>query len=697
MELITELFDEDTTLPITNLNPKKKIPQIFSVHVDDAIEQPGFRLCTYTSGGDTNRDLKMGDKMMHIVPFTLTAKGSIAKLKGLGPSPINYINSVFTVAMQTMRQYKIDACMLRILKSKTAGQARQIQVIADRLIRSRSGGRYVLLKELWDYDKKYAYILIHRKNVSLEDIPGVPEISTELFIKVESKVGDVYINKDTGAQVTKNEAIAASIAQENDKRSDQAVIVKVKISRRAIAQSQSLESSRFESELFQKYESTAANFNKPATAPLIPEAEEMKLGINSLASKTKAAKIIAEGTADELHYDYKFFSKSEVNEVSEKIKDVIFNAIKNEPTTSIKCLEKYAAAINKFFEEYKDTWLDKHNKTRKGQSDEVWEEITKNSWNAAKTKFLKRMIYSFSGIGAGPMIDITIARDGSKYTPSQKRGIREYCGSGYTDINNLLLGRYNPERYDVMSEKEIESAINNLDSAFENGDRIPEGITVYRAQSMTAPIYEALVKNKVFYFRNFVSTSLTPIIFGRFGITHAGIGLLEPEARNELTVDKNEEGITINPNEIRAYKENPEYVKVQIGWAIDGAHKVNVVYPGSLGIATEAEVILPRGLMVKVNKITDASNNDGTTSNNTKLIQAEVMTTEELTESVIYDGDRLMETGELVAMTGDIEIEDRVDFASFVSSNVKQKVESSLGIIASCIDITNMPYKFVQG
>ena len=379
MELITELFDEDTTLPITNLNPKKKIPQIFSVHVDDAIEQPGFRLCTYTSGGDTNRDLKMGDKMMHIVPFTLTAKGSIAKLKGLGPSPINYINSVFTVAMQTMRQYKIDACMLRILKSKTAGQARQIQVIADRLIRSRSGGRYVLLKELWDYDKKYAYILIHRKNVSLEDIPGVPEISTELFTKVESKVGDVYINKDTGAQVTKNEAIAASIAQENDKRSDQAVIVKVKISRRAIAQSQSLESSRFESELFQKYESTAANFNKPATAPLIPEAEEMKLGINSLASKTKAAKIIAEGTADELHYDYKFFSKSEVNEVSEKIKDVIFNAIKNEPTTSIKCLEKYAAAINKFFEEYKDTWLDKHNKTRKGQPDEVWEEMTKNS------------------------------------------------------------------------------------------------------------------------------------------------------------------------------------------------------------------------------------------------------------------------------------------------------------------------------
>ncbi|MFP9072077.1 hypothetical protein ACLI1Z_16265, partial [Enterococcus faecalis] len=118
-------------------------------------------------------------------------------------------------------------------------------------------------------------ILIHRKNVSLEDIPGVPEISTELFTKVESTVGDVYINKDTGAQVTKNEAIAASIAQENDKRSDQAVIVKVKISRRAIAQSQSLESSRFETPMFQKFEASAAELNKPADAPLISDSNEL--------------------------------------------------------------------------------------------------------------------------------------------------------------------------------------------------------------------------------------------------------------------------------------------------------------------------------------------------------------------------------------------------------------------------------------
>lgn len=684
MELITELFDEDTTLPITNLNPKKKIPQIFSVHVDDAIEQPGFRLCTYTSGGDTNRDLKMGDKMMHIVPFTLTAKGSIAKLKGLGPSPINYINSVFTVAMQTMRQYKIDACMLRILKSKTAGQARQIQVIADRLIRSRSGGRYVLLKELWDYDKKYAYILIHRKNVSLEDIPGVPEISTELFTKVESKVGDVYINKDTGAQVTKNEAIAASIAQENDKRSDQAVIVKVKISRRAIAQSQSLESSRFETPMFQKFEASAAELNKPADAPLISDANELTVISTSGFALENALNSVTAGMA---FREASIIPEDKESDVNAEIKNKALERLRKESITSIKTLETIASIVDDTLEKYKGAWLERNINKHSHLNQDAANELVQNSWNAIKTKIIRRELRGYALTVGWSLHSIVENKDSSKYTPAQKRGIREYVGSGYVDMNNALLGLYNPdERTSILTAPEIEQAIDNLDSAFKNGDRLPKDITLYRSQRMLPSIYEALVKNRVFYFRNFVSTSLYPNIFGTW-MTDSAVGVLPDEKRLNISIDKNDEGLVNSSDNL-----------VGIGWVITGADKVNVVLPGgSLAPSNEMEVILPRGLMVKVNKITDASYNDGTAKTNNKLIQAEVMTTEELTESVIYDGDRLMETGEVVAMTGDIEIEDRVDFASFVSSNVKQKVESSLGIIASCIDITNMPYKFVQG
>lgn len=684
MELITELFDEDTTLPITNLNPKKKIPQIFSVHVDDAIEQPGFRLCTYTSGGDTNRDLKMGDKMMHIVPFTLTAKGSIAKLKGLGPSPINYINSVFTVAMQTMRQYKIDACMLRILKSKTAGQARQIQVIADRLIRSRSGGRYVLLKELWDYDKKYAYILIHRKNVSLEDIPGVPEISTELFTKVESKVGDVYINKDTGVQVTKNEAIAASIAQENDKRSDQAVIVKVKISRRAIAQSQSLESSRFETPMFQKFEASAAELNKPADAPLISDANELTVISTSGFALENALNSVTAGMA---FREASIIPEDKESDVNAEIKNKALERLRKESITSIKTLETIASIVDDTLEKYKSVWLERNINKHSHLNQDAANELVQNSWNAIKTKIIRRELRGYALTVGWSLHSIVENKDSSKYTPAQKRGIREYVGSGYVDMNNALLGLYNPdERTSILTAPEIEQAIDNLDSAFKNGDRLPKGITLYRSQRMLPSIYEALVKNRVFYFRNFVSTSLYPNIFGTW-MTDSAVGVLPDEKRLSISIDKNDEGLVNSSDNL-----------VGIGWVITGADKVNVVLPGgSLAPSNEMEVILPRGLMVKVNKITDASYNDGTVKTNNKLIQAEVMTTEELTESVIYDGDRLMETGEVVAMTDDIEIEDRVDFASFVSSNVKQKAESSLGIIASCIDITNMPYKFVQG
>ena len=684
MELITELFDEDTTLPITNLNPKKKIPQIFSVHVDDAIEQPGFRLCTYTSGGDTNRDLKMGDKMMHIVPFTLTAKGSIAKLKGLGPSPINYINSVFTVAMQTMRQYKIDACMLRILKSKTAGQARQIQVISVRLIRRRSVGRYVLLKELWDYDKKYAYILIHRKNVSLEDIPGVPEISTELFTKVESKVGDVYINKDTGAQVTKNEAIAASIAQENDKRSDQAVIVKVKISRRAIAQSQSLESSRFETPMFQKFEASAAELNKPADAPLISDANELTVISTSGFALENALSSVTAGMA---FREASIIPEDKESDVNAEIKNKALERLRKESITSIKTLETIAFIVDDTLEKYKGAWLERNINKHSHLNQDAANELVQNSWNAIKTKIIRRELRGYALTAGWSLHPIVENKDSSKYTPAQKRGIREYVSSGYVDINNALLGLYNPdERTSILTASDIEKAIDNLDSAFKNGERLPKGITLYRSQRMLPSIYEALVKNRVFYFRNFVSTSLYPNIFGTW-MTDSSVGVLPDEKRLSVSIDKTDEGLVNSSDNL-----------VGIGWVITGADKVNVVLPGgSLAPSNEMEVILPRGLMVKVNKITDASYNDGTVKTNNKLIQAEVMTTEELTESVIYDGDRLMETGEVVTMTGDIEIEDRVDFASFVSSNVKQKVESSLGIIASCIDIANMPYKFVQG
>ncbi|QHR70606.1 ADP ribosyltransferase [Escherichia phage dhaeg] len=684
-EQLNEVFESEGTLPTVNLNPKLKVPQIWKI--GDAESQLVARMVSYASEGDAIKQVKLGDKYAHVILMSLSAKGSPAELKGgLGPTPIDAINTIFDVVFEQVKKLRMDAVMFRFPTKKMKGQGPIVQRIIQRLVAQKTGGRFKVVPAMYQFTGKHTYILVVRKQADIEDIKGMPGINAELYTKVDSDVGEVYISKKEGLQVTKETAIAGSIAKVEERRTDKMVITKTKISRRAIAASQSLESYRNESELFKKYEATAADFNKPATAPLIPDAQEMVTNNNSPAAKNKVANIVAEGTAEELHYDYKMFPLHGIGEIQEKIKERILTAIKNEPLTSVKALEKYASVINTVFEEYKGEWLAKHNKTRKGQPDDVWNELTESKWKAAKTKFIKKRVYSFAGVGGGIMVDITLGHSADKYTPSQKRGIREYCGSGYGDINNLLLGRYNPQNYEVMSEKDIESAVNNLDSAFENGDRLPEGITVYRAQSMTWAIYNALVKNKVFYFRNFVSTSLTPIIFGRFGVTHAGVGLLEPEVRAELTVDKNDEGYT------KVQGSGDKLVKV--GWAIDGASKVNVVFPGQLGIATEAEIILPRGLMVKINKITDASNNDGIISNNTKLIQAEVMTTDELQESVVYDGDVLMETGELVVYQDDFDTsESPVSFDSFVKSTRFDV----LPLLASCIDLYDIPEKFIQG
>ncbi|QHR72603.1 ADP ribosyltransferase [Escherichia phage dhabil] len=684
-EQLNEVFESEGTLPTVNLNPKLKVPQIWKI--GDAESQLVARMVSYASEGDAIKQVKLGDKYAHVILMSLSAKGSPAELKGgLGPTPIDAINTIFDVVFEQVKKLRMDAVMFRFPTKKMKGQGPIVQRIIQRLVAQKTGGRFKVVPAMYQFTGKHTYILVVRKQADIEDIKGMPGINAELYTKVDSDVGEVYISKKEGLQVTKETAITGSIAKVEERRTDKMVITKTKISRRAIAASQSLESYRNESELFKKYEATAADFNKPATAPLIPDAQEMVTNNNSPAAKNKVANIVAEGTAEELHYDYKMFPLHGIGEIQEKIKERILTAIKNEPLTSVKALEKYASVINTVFEEYKGEWLAKHNKTRKGQPDDVWNELTESKWKAAKTKFIKKRVYSFAGVGGGIMVDITLGHSADKYTPSQKRGIREYCGSGYGDINNLLLGRYNPQNYEVMSEKDIESAVNNLDSAFENGDRLPEGITVYRAQSMTWAIYNALVKNKVFYFRNFVSTSLTPIIFGRFGVTHAGVGLLEPEVRAELTVDKNDEGYT------KVQGSGDKLVKV--GWAIDGASKVNVVFPGQLGIATEAEIILPRGLMVKINKITDASNNDGIISNNTKLIQAEVMTTDELQESVVYDGDVLMETGELVVYQDDFDTsESPVSFDSFVKSTRFDV----LPLLASCIDLYDIPEKFIQG
>lgn len=695
---LNEVFDADSEmLPVTNLYPKTKIPQIFAIAAPEG--SVALRMCSYTGGGDVNKNVKPGDKMMHAIVLGVSEKGTLVKLKNLGGNPLGVISTMFDLVSQTVKKYKMDAVMFRINKSKMGGQARAVQMIINRLVMSRLGGRFVILKELYDYDKKYVYVLIHRKNVDLSTIPGIPEISTEEFTKVDTDVGDVYINNKSGKQVSKSEALAATIAQENDRRTDQSVIARAKVSRRQVAASQSLTSDIIhDPEEFEKYEATAAEFSKPVTANPIPEAQQLKDAVESKAAKARSAQLAATGAISHLK-SLITIKLSQSEKFEQRFVKELESRIGNASLTSVQSMQAYTQTLLDSLEERKHEAME-HIMTKVPQYLEPKdkEQMANNLWNIERTKMIKAALQGYAKNVSATIEDITRTRTPLQYTNAEKRGIKEYVGSGYSDINNMLLGRYKADNYDTLSYKEVTTAIKNLDDAFKRGDRIPEGLTLWRSQSVRKPIFEAMVKNRVFYFRNYVSTSLSPIIFGGWKGNQA-VAMASDNTRAVLNVDKSDETAIVPDQEIRLSKEyGEERIRVSIGWAINGGDKVNVVYPGDLSnMSGEMEVILPRGTMLKVNKITDASYSDGLVYNNQKFIQAEVMTSDQLDEAVVYDGDVLMETGEVAEYDGDVPEPEAspFDFEGFVKSTKESESNKILALLASMIDVEDTPEKFV--
>jgi hypothetical protein len=454
---LNEVFDEDSQmLPVTNLYPKTKIPQIFAIAAPEG--SVALRMCSYTGGGDVNKNVKPGDKMIHAIVLGMSDKGTLVKLKNLGGDPLGVISTMFDLVSQTVKKYKMDAVMFRIAKSKMGGQARAVQTIINRLVLSRLGGRFVILKELYDYDKKYVYVLIHRKNVDLSTIPGIPEISKEVFTKVDTDVGDVYVDVKTGKQVSKSEAIAATIAQENDKRTDNAVIARTKVSRRSIAQSQSLSSDKLNSADFEKYESTAVEFSKPATAAEIPEAEQLKNAMTSKATIMSVSKRMGPYILQKVQ-NYTDMRILNPTTVEKAYAEELYKVIEDKSLTSIDTLKSFADFMLKQYEANKETFFIKKKAViqatmRHGDfaNEAEIDAAVERMWITDRSNYLKESMRLFADVASRQINEITEARTPKQYSAAEKRGIREYVGSGYSDINDTLLGRYDPQKYNTLKK-----------------------------------------------------------------------------------------------------------------------------------------------------------------------------------------------------------------------------------------------------
>lgn len=694
---LNEVFDEGKErLAVTNLYPKLKIPQIFAI--DNT--KVAYRMCSYTGGGDANKNIKPGDKMMHVIALGVTDKG-LGQLKTLGDNPIAVIDTIFNHVMGIMKFYKFDAALFRVKKNKTGGAGRQMQVIVDRLIKKKGGGKFVMLKELYDFDKKYNYILVYKKNADLVNIPGMTEIMDSIYKKVDTEVGDAYINVETGKQVSKLEAIAGSIAAENDKRSDQAVASRAKISRRALMASQysiRLTGVDTRKDAIEHDKRLDVINSKPPvylTDKSPDQVSNIQMAIDNFRNDSQSIAKTGEAFKtfdpswkpdDDRHTLGTMKARAWFPKLASVLSSYTVDDFSQHPSDRNK--ELLAVAIRDIYRvgeawsklEPNDYYGAIKELTRITMEGKDW--ASDANREAAVREIIELISKQFSDFASSMYKNTS---DVDRYTPMQLSGLHAYVGSSYKYINDYLLG------LDDYGKDTVEKWIESIDSAFENGVRLPKGTKLFRGQQTKREAIEVSLENKHFYFKNYVSTSMAPIIFGGYGRAYDA---MDPDALNtDASTPKEvlDSVSTVQPDSIT----NSEMGELRLAFVISGAEKIKTIVTnaGISSLAFEAEVILPRGTVLRIDKMYGTAQklqaNDYTRSKSV-LMECTVVSPEQLSETTIYDGDKLLE-GELV--------ESDYSFSSFVGQLNEAKAETPdwLGeALASFVDINNLPERFIN-
>ena len=671
---LNEVFDSDETNSYvsTNLMPKTKVPQMWNINApgnDNLV----VRMVSYLSKGDAIKQVKQGDKFVQVFLMSLSKTGNIAELRqGLGSDPIGTLNTIFDTVYQQVEKIKIDAVLFRFPAKKMKGQEKTLQRIIKRLAMQRTGGKFVVLEDLYQFTGKHAYVLIYRKNKPLEDISGIPGINAELYTKVESKVGDVYINDKTGKQVSKMEAIAGSIAAQENTRNERSVITKSKVSKRYIAMAKNTTSDEIKYSKLPELTDNVERFSNPATANPMNNQSVFENIVNSPAYKEK----IGDAFSVELE---RIIKSPDLNV------PFIKNIITKNKVTDSNTLQEIAEADVASIEDLKYEFIDNFIKDRPSLSRSDAETLALEAWRTNAKNMLSSSMQAYSDAILNELVVWSKTYDADRYKPTMKGAIRDYCGGMYEDISAYLLGKSSviedeeedPEGLSEpvyqIDEDDVVKTIKRLDEAFEVGDRIPENTQLYRAQKFSFDLWDSTVASKVFYFRNFVSCSLYPIIFGGWSVD-ASSGVVDDEYLKPEVVRPESDDIKVISNDF-----------VPVAWVISGADKINTVIPGELSHnSREVEVILPRGTTLEITKINNADSS-GYSGHGAKLLEAKVVTNEELSESTVYDGDLFVETGEVKPLSG---------FCKFLSE-YKQEKPTSANMLAGIVDLTFVPEKFI--
>ncbi|ASD52110.1 Alt-like RNA polymerase ADP-ribosyltransferase [Pseudomonas phage PspYZU05] len=598
-QLICEVFDSESSrnYPTVNLSVKDKVPQLWGFHLPGN-DQLVARLVSYASKGDAIKKVKPGDKYAHVILMSLSKNGTPAELRGgLGSDPVGALNTIFDAVYDTILKTKMDAVLFRFPAKKMKGQEKTLQRIMSRLVMQRSGGKFTVVDELYNYTAKHAYILIKRKSVALESIKDIPDIDHEEYTKVDSKVGEVYIKKSTGEKVTKTEAIASAIASVEEKRTDRSVISRTKIDRKDLTfflySGEEEHREYLETEVFKKSVESAGDaiHSSKGLEDFGPVAKLNKF--SRLVDYSPASYV---NISFELNEDYKIISylsgnmfsvDKEINDtarrVNTRLKELVLNEISKPHNNSLDLLMSVSSRVEM---EYSD--LTENNKIL-GNTD------TKEKIKQYVVGVVANDIYSYN-----QRIVETIPAN-SDFDYNEAKAISRYCSNDYVYMNNALLGKQG------MDEASYDKYILKMDSAFSKGTKLPKGTVLYRGGILGADLFKRMIERRVAYFPNFVSTSLSPIIVKKGHVD----SLVSKEESDEVIVNEKSNNIIVS-------------------YIIYGADKIKTIVPGKLSIFPgEAEVILPRGSIFKIKNYYRCT----TSSNNKYLIECELDTNEVIEES----------------------------------------------------------------
>lgn len=655
--LMTEAFDDNSTyqLPVSLLNAKQKPWQTFAVSTPEGVPIV-VKFAGTSELGETVKPLKASDKSMQVILFGLSDKGNLAELKnGLSDDPIAFVNTLLGLVKGKIQERHLETVMFRFPLKKMQGKSTQVQRII-KLIARKKFPTFTTLDEVNEVSKKHAYIVLYKKSSGLES-KGLPAVS-ERFTKVDTKVGETYIDTTNGKQVSKPQAIALEIVAASDQTTDKSIMAKTKISRRAAIQAQD----QVMTGLVSRTKDQEFNYQKlMATPPIystnddlemmqfepVPELEEGDDILDTIDN------VLTRNMAIGMKTPMSSFSpeqEASIATMRRKVIDVLDSGL-----TTSNSFDKFKELAKILADDaYMSTNIEMRTNTLRGLC------------SALTEQYKGHLAFKYSDFNVHNL------------TKDQATAINFYCSDFFRPINNYLIGK---EKASPSTLKYIES----MDSAFsEAGVRLPPKTILYRGHQATSDEAARLAKDKLFVFKNYVSTSMIPLIFmsGNFAGYGAStslddtIAVASGDAPDPAFINQAGEDFTISST-----------AKYVYAFVIKGADKVKVIIPGvHTKYEEEAEVILPRGTVLKINKVSAAPGRIDQTDTLQFLIQASVVPLDQLDENVeLHDGDLLIETGEVKKVTG---------FKAIFEAKQSALEDEYLEILAGAVS-TNMPEKFV--